>query len=119
MLGLTGPGQPLAGLPAGFALSLQDIPDEPEDTEAGKDLPDEVMRALCDNLDLLEKTSSREVRVAVELIIDTGRRPDEIAKSCRWTACARTPTAPRSWSMTTTRPTGSGGPCRSRRPPRP
>ncbi|UWE11927.1 site-specific integrase [Actinacidiphila bryophytorum] len=79
VLGVTGPGQPLEGLPAAFALSLQDIPDEPEDTEAGRDLPDEVMRQLCDNLDLLEKSSSREVRVAIELLIDTGRRPDEIA----------------------------------------
>ncbi|MFI8085853.1 tyrosine-type recombinase/integrase [Kitasatospora sp. NPDC086009] len=79
VLGLTGPGQPLEGMPAGFGLSLQDIPDEPEDTEAGRDLPDEVMRQLCDNLDLLEKSSSREVRIAVELLIDTGRRPDEIA----------------------------------------
>lgn len=79
VLGLTGPGQPLESLPASFALSLQDIPDEPGDTEAGRDLPDEVMRQLCDNLDLLEKSSSREVRVAVELLIDTGRRPDEIA----------------------------------------
>ncbi|MFJ4613816.1 hypothetical protein [Streptomyces griseus] len=80
VLGMTGPDKPLEGMPADFALSTHDIPDEPEDTEAGKDMPDEVMRQLCDNLDLLEKTSSREVRVATELLIDTGRRPDEIAK---------------------------------------
>jgi len=80
VLGLTAPGEVLEGLPVGFALSVQDIPDEPEDTEAGKDLPDEVMRELCNHLDLLEKMSSRECRVATELLIDTGRRPDEIAK---------------------------------------
>ncbi|MEU5193859.1 site-specific integrase [Streptomyces scabiei] len=79
VMGLTGPGQVLEGLPADFALSIQDIPDEPEDTEAGRDLPDEVMRELCDNLDLLEKISNREFRVATELLIDTGRRPDEIS----------------------------------------
>lgn len=80
VLGLTAPGEVLEGLPVGFALSVEDIPDEPEDTEAGKDLPDEVMRELCENLDLLEKMSGRECRVAAELLIDTGRRPDEIAK---------------------------------------
>ncbi|MEU8983082.1 site-specific integrase [Streptomyces sp. NPDC048309] len=77
-MGLTRPGQPLHGLPADFMLLAQDIPDEPEDSEAGKDLPDEVMRQLCAHLDLLEERSSREVRVAVELLIDTGRRPFEI-----------------------------------------
>ncbi|MET9088505.1 tyrosine-type recombinase/integrase [Streptomyces sp. NPDC004237] len=79
VMGLTGPGQVMEGLPTDFALSIQDIPDEPEDTEAGRDLPDEVMRELCDNLDLLEKISNREFRVATELLIDTGRRPDEIS----------------------------------------
>ncbi|MFD8340545.1 hypothetical protein ACFV42_49415 [Streptomyces solisilvae] len=79
-LGLTSPGQVLAGLPNDFVLSVQDVPDEPEDAEAGKDLPDEVMRQLCDNLDLLEKANSREFRVATELMIDTGRRPDEICR---------------------------------------
>ncbi|MFI1259255.1 hypothetical protein ACH4U6_36900 [Streptomyces netropsis] len=79
VLGLTGPGQILEGLPADFSLSMEDIPDEPEDTEAGRDLPDEVMRELCDNFDLLEKMSNREYRVAAELLVDTGRRPDEIS----------------------------------------
>ncbi|MFJ3176403.1 hypothetical protein ACIPJK_37350 [Streptomyces roseus] len=80
-IGLTRPGEILAGMPADFALSAQDIPDEPEDTEAGKDLPDEVLRQLCENLDLLEQAYSREVRVSTELLIDTGRRPDEIRPS--------------------------------------
>lgn len=77
-LGLTAPGQLLQGMPADFAISPEDMPDEPEDTEAGRDLPDEVMRELCDRLDELEAMSSIEVRVATELLIDTGRRPDEI-----------------------------------------
>jgi integrase len=79
VMGLTGPGQGLESLPADFAQSVQDIPDEPEDTEAGRDLPNEVMRELCDNLDLLKKISNCEFRVATELLIDTGRRPDEIS----------------------------------------
>jgi hypothetical protein len=58
--------------------SVSDTPDEPEDTEAGKDLPDAVMRQLCDHLDELEQLISREVRVGTELLMDTGRRPEEI-----------------------------------------
>ncbi|MFD3471106.1 hypothetical protein ACFWWM_33090 [Streptomyces sp. NPDC058682] len=64
---------------------MQDVPDDPEDTKAGKDLPDEVMPQLCDNPHLLEQASSREVRVATELLIDTGRRPDEICEL--WLDC--------------------------------
>ncbi|MFI1647291.1 hypothetical protein ACH4XT_10145 [Streptomyces avidinii] len=77
-LGLAGPGGLLEGMPVGFALWPEDMPDEPEYTEAGRDLPEEVMRVLCANLDLLEEMSTTEVRVATELLIDTGRRPDEI-----------------------------------------
>ncbi|GGQ66955.1 tyrosine-type recombinase/integrase [Streptomyces asoensis] len=77
-LGLTAPGRLLAGMPVDFAILPEDMPDEPEDTEAGRDLPDEVMRALCAHLDELETMSSTEIRVATELLIDTGRRPDEI-----------------------------------------
>ena len=36
------------------------------------------MRQLCGHLPALEDVSCRETRVAAELIIDTGRRPDEI-----------------------------------------
>ncbi|MCB8908361.1 MULTISPECIES: tyrosine-type recombinase/integrase [unclassified Streptomyces] len=77
-LGLAGPGQVLEGMPVDFAIWPEDMPDEPEDTEAGRDLPDEVMRQLCAHLDELEAMSTRETRVATELLIDTGRRPDEI-----------------------------------------
>ncbi|MFF8513391.1 hypothetical protein ACF064_35625 [Streptomyces sp. NPDC015492] len=77
-LGLTGKGQLLEGMPTDFVISPEDMPDEPEDTEAGRDLPDEVMRELCARLDELETMSTIEVRVATELLIDTGRRPDEI-----------------------------------------
>ncbi|MEU1458438.1 tyrosine-type recombinase/integrase [Streptomyces avermitilis] len=38
------------------------------------------MRQLCANLDSLETVSSPDVRTAIELIIDTGRRPNEICK---------------------------------------
>ncbi|GAB3950291.1 tyrosine-type recombinase/integrase [Streptomyces sparsus] len=88
--GLTRPGQPLDGLPPDFALTMEDMPDEPEDTEAGRDLPEEVMQQLCDNLDLLEASSNREVRVCVEVLIDTGRRSDEAA-SLRWDCLDKDP----------------------------
>ncbi|MCZ0986942.1 tyrosine-type recombinase/integrase [Streptomyces diastatochromogenes] len=84
-LGLTRPGQPLHGLADDFALLAEDIPDDPEDTEAGKDLPVEVMRRICEHLPSLvgTKRNGNENHVAVELLIDTGRRPQEISQ-LRW-----------------------------------
>jgi hypothetical protein len=38
------------------------------------------MRFLCEHLDQLEEMGNREIRLATELIIDTGRRPDEICQ---------------------------------------
>ncbi|WP_437023839.1 hypothetical protein [Streptomyces sp. enrichment culture] len=77
-LGLTGPGQLLEGMSADFSIRPEDMPDEPEDTEAGRDLPEEVLRQMCAHLDELEAMRNVETRVAVELLIDTGRRPDEV-----------------------------------------
>ncbi|MEU1516792.1 site-specific integrase [Streptomyces sp. NPDC005811] len=84
-LGLTRPGQPLHWLPDDFAILAEDIPDDPEDTEAGKDLPAEVMRQICEQLPSLvgQARNGNENRVAVELLIDTGRRPQEICQ-LRW-----------------------------------
>lgn len=79
-LGLNRVGQPLHGLPDDFALFEEDQPTEPDDHSAGRDLPVEVMRHLCDHLDDLEAMSFTEIRVAAELLIDTGRRPDEICQ---------------------------------------
>ena len=74
-LGLTRPGQPAAGLPGDFAIERVDIPAEPERGEPGRDLPPEIMTVLCANLDTLEPV---EVRVATQIGIDTGRRPEDI-----------------------------------------
>jgi integrase len=79
-LGLTQRDQPLHGICETFSLHAEDVPDDPEDNEAGKDLPAEVMTQLCQHLDSLEATGSSEIRTAVELIIDTGRRPSEICR---------------------------------------
>ena len=51
------------------------MPAEPEPAEPNRDLPPEIMPQLCAHLDRL---TSPEMRTAVELAIDTGRRPEEI-----------------------------------------
>jgi hypothetical protein len=77
-LGLTRACGPAAGLPDDFAVRDGDIPLKPDQPEAGRDLPPEIMRQVCAHLPELEDLSCRETRVAAEVIIDTGRRPDEI-----------------------------------------
>ncbi len=74
-LGLTRPGQTAAGLAGDFAIERCDIPAEPERGEPGRDLPPEVLVVLCGDLDTLKPV---EVRVAIQISIDTGRRPEEI-----------------------------------------
>ena len=75
-MGLTRPGAPAAGLGEDFTLGVSDIPAEPEPAEPGRDLPPEIMRQLCAHLDAL---TSPQMRTGIELAIDTGRRPEEIA----------------------------------------
>jgi integrase len=74
-LGLTRPGGPAAGLAGDFAIERGDIPAGPQPREPGRDLPPEIMAMLCANLDTLEPP---EVKVATQLGIDTGRRPEDI-----------------------------------------
>jgi hypothetical protein len=76
LMGLTRPSGPAAGLGEDFAIHLGDIPVKPQPGQRGRDLPTEIMRQLCEHLDLLP---SPEMRTATELAIDTGRRPEEIA----------------------------------------
>jgi integrase len=76
-LGLTRQGGPMHDLADDFALIRGDLPARPERSETGKDLPPEVMRQLCAHLDWLDGRAGRETRVAIEVLIDTGRRPDE------------------------------------------
>jgi hypothetical protein len=65
------------GLADDFALIRGDLPARPERSEADRDLPPEVMRQLCASLDWLDGRVEREMRAGIELLIDTGRRPDE------------------------------------------
>jgi hypothetical protein len=74
-MGLTRPGQIAAGLGEDFAIHREDIPEKPEPAKAGRALPPEIMRQLCAHLG---EISSPEMRSAIELAIDTGRRPEEI-----------------------------------------
>lgn len=74
-LGLTRPGALAAGLGEDFTIGVADVPDKLETAESGRDLPPEIMRQLCAQLDQLVSTS---MRTAIELAIDTGRRPEEI-----------------------------------------
>jgi len=76
-LGLTRRGGPAAGLAGDFAIERGDIPAGPERGEPGRDLPAEIMATLCANLDTLEPA---EVRVAAQIGIDTGRRPEDILR---------------------------------------
>jgi hypothetical protein len=72
VLGLTRPGSPAAGLGCDFTLAFGDIPAEPERGETGQDLPTPITQQLCAQLPLLEHgPSGREIRVAVELLMDT------------------------------------------------
>jgi integrase len=74
-MGLTRPGGIAAGLGDDFVLGLGDVPLKPEPAEPHRDLPPEIMRQLCAHLGRL---TSPVMRTAVELAIDTGRRPEEI-----------------------------------------
>ena len=73
-LGLTRPGQPAAGLPGDIILTAADIPALAGRGEPGRDLPPEIMAALC----ALDQLEPAEVRTAVQIAIDTGRRPEDI-----------------------------------------
>lgn len=90
-LGLTRADGPAAGLGDDFILAAGDIPAEPERGEPGRDLPAAIMRQLADQMTLLERgPSGPEIRAAVELLMDTGRRPEEILR-LRWDCLHRDP----------------------------
>jgi integrase len=78
--GLTRPGQPLAGLPEDFAVRPGDIPSHPDRRGVSRDLPASVLRTITEHLPLLEKHAGVEVRRIVEILIDTGRRPEEVCQ---------------------------------------
>jgi len=87
--GLTRNRGPASGLAEDFTLTAGDIPAKADPGEPGRDIPAEILRRLCGQLPELEHVvSSRETRVAVELLMDTGRRPAEIC-GLEWDCLAR------------------------------
>jgi len=78
LLGLTRAGDPLSGLPDDFALRREDIPRRPDRQTPNRALPPEILAQLCAELPLLRTRASKVLAVAIELLIDTGRRPSEI-----------------------------------------
>ena len=112
-LGATRPGGPAEGLSDQFALHRDEMPDEPEHGEPGRDLPAEIMRQICGRLPDL---AAPHIRTAAGILIDTGRRPEDVVALPL--DCLELPlTVRRCWSMTTTRRTVSGGGCPSLPPP--
>jgi integrase len=77
-MGLARPGGPAAGLGDEYAVLTSDIPYQPDRAEPCRDLPAEIMRQLCTHLPALEAMHGLTFRTVIELLIDTGRRPDEI-----------------------------------------
>jgi len=81
-LGLGAPGRPVLGLPGTFALSRDDVRRVARTATrpAARALPDVVVAQLLDEpaLGLLEAMHGARVRMAVEVLADTGRRPNEI-----------------------------------------
>jgi integrase len=79
-IGLARPNRPMAGLNQEFTFRRNDLPPVPKEDGPGRALPDSVLAALIGALDRLEAAAGRDVRVAVRLLIDTGRRPAEVCK---------------------------------------
>ncbi|MEU7180997.1 MULTISPECIES: tyrosine-type recombinase/integrase [Streptomyces] len=78
--GMRMPGNIATALPPDFTFLAEDIPQPPDDDEPGRALPDRVLAQLCQALPVLEERSGTSIRVATEILIDTGRRPDEICR---------------------------------------
>lgn len=77
--GLDSTGECMTGLPGEFMLRRSDLPRDPAQ-RSWRAIPAEVMLQLDERLPHLEQRTTREMRVAVELLMDTGRRPDEICR---------------------------------------
>lgn len=74
------PGDTAAALRPEFTFLAEDIPQQDESDEPGRSVPERILAQLCGALPLLEERSGSSIRAAIELLIDTGRRPDEICR---------------------------------------
>jgi len=89
-LGITATGQAAAGLPAAFVLRRGDIPKDPGRQPRPRSLPGTVLKAIAANLDVLEERCGISERRITEVLIDTGRRPDEVC-TLGWDCLERDP----------------------------
>jgi len=78
--GLARPGRPIEHLPAEFSIRAEDIPAMLIHTAEGRSLPAELFGQLAAAFPELERRKGVAVRAAIELLIETGRRPDEICR---------------------------------------
>ncbi len=70
----------MSGLPDDFAVRRDDIPQQADDDEPGRALPVGILNQLITALPSLEESAGPALRAAVELFMDTGRRPAEICQ---------------------------------------
>ncbi|MFE9331310.1 hypothetical protein [Streptomyces sp. NPDC006925] len=77
---MTRPGEILAALPDVFALRRHDMPPVVTEEGPGRALPKEILNQLCERLPTLDqiRDGSDDARAAIEVLVDTGRRPDDI-----------------------------------------
>lgn len=89
-LGITAAGEAAAGLPASFMLRRSDIPKDPDRVPRPRSLPDTVLKVIAGNLGVLEERCGISERRITEVLIDTGRRPDEVC-TLEWDCLERDP----------------------------
>lgn len=87
-LGFTKDGGPAEGLAEDFVLARADVPAEPDPDDTGRALPEWVLAIINANLEILQRRSGVDCRRLAELMIDTGRRPDELCQ-LPWTCLER------------------------------
>jgi integrase len=74
------PGALASVLPAEFTVLAEDLPARDSGDEPGRALPESILKSLCDAIPALAEQAGQDIRVATELLIDTGRRPTEICR---------------------------------------
>lgn len=61
-----------------FQILKTDVPKEDRKRGPGRDFPTSVVRSVLKNISILEQASGEDSRRLLEILIDTGRRPQEI-----------------------------------------